>query len=334
MSISSREKLQNMMAGKQSDTLMVEWEAFTPVINDPINKFLRGHRREGHTTVDRFGTTFHWPMGQVSATPYITKDNKAIPDINKWRDYLKVPDLKAEIDNDWAPALELKAKIDAEGQQFSMALMATGLFEQLHFLMGFEDTLMNLIRRPNQIMEMCEILGEYRLNFAKLLVENLKPAVMLSHDDWGTKTQLFMRPEAFRKFIKPQYMKLYGYLKDNGVIVIHHSDSFAETLVPDMIEMGVDIWQGALPENNIPEIIKNYGREIIIMGGIDASIVDRADSTEEEIRRETNRACREYGPLGHYIPAMTYGLSNHYLFPHVQQYVSDEIKRYNAAFEK
>lgn len=323
-----------MMTGKPSDRLMVEWEAFAPVINDPVNKFLRGHRQEGRTTIDNFGTTFHWPMGQVSATPYITKDNKAIPDIIKWREYLKVPNLKAEIDHDWSAALDLKAEIDAEGQRFSMALMATGVFEQLHFLMGFEDTLMNLIRRPAQIMELCEIIGEYRLTFARLLVENLKPAVMLSHDDWGTKTRLFMRPEAFRQFIKPQYMKLYGYLKDNGVIIIHHSDSFAETLVPDMIDMGVDIWQGALPENNIPAILKNCGRDIIIMGGIDASIVDRADSTEEEIRRETRRACREYGPLGHFIPAMTYGLSNHYLFPHVQQYVGDEIRRYNAEVAK
>ena len=331
MSITSREKLTNMMTGKPETTLMVEWEAFELVINDPVNQFLRAHRKEGETSVDLFGTTFHWPMGQVSATPYITKDNKAIPDVAKWRETLKVPDLRAGIDNDWSAALELKAKIDAEGQRFSMAFMATGVFEQLHFLMGFEDTLMNLIRRPNQIMELCEIIGEYRLTFAKLLVENLKPAVILSHDDWGTKTQLFMRPEAFRKFIKPQYMKLYGYLKDNGVIVMHHSDSFAETLVPDMIDMGVDIWQGALPENDIPSILKNYGRDIIIMGGIDASIVDRVDSTEEEIRTEVRRACRDYGPLGHYIPAMTYGGPDSYLFPHAQKFVEDEIRRYNES---
>jgi len=334
MSMTPREKFNNLKAGKSDGTLLVEWEAFAPILCDPVMRFVRGNRKEGEITKDPFGTTFHWPMGQIAATPYITKENKVIKDITKWRDYLNVPDLKNSIDNDWSAALEARAKVEAEGRQFSMAMMGTGLFEQLHFLMGFEDTLMNLIRRPKEMMELCEVLGEYRFSYAKLLVENFKPEIVLSHDDWGTKAQLFMRPEAFRKFIKPLYLKMYGYFKDNGVMVMHHSDSYAETLVPDMIEMGVDIWQGALPENNIPKILKEYGKDIIIMGGIDASIVDRVDSTEEEIRAETRRACREYGPLGHYIPAMTYGLSNHYLYPHVQQYLADEIRRYNAEIEK
>lgn len=44
-----------------------------------------------------------------------------------------------------------------------------------------------------------------------------------------------------------------------------------------------------------------------LMGGIDASIVDRVDSTEEEIRKEVRRACEEYAPHGHFIPCITYG---------------------------
>ena len=327
MSMTPREKFAAARSGTAAP-LLNEWEAFAPVFNDPVNIYLRENRKEGQITKDRFGAEFIWPEGQISGMPHVTNDNKVIPEIKKWRETLKVPDLENNCTN-WGGALAAKAEVDIT-KQFSLSMMACGLFEQLHTLMGFEDTLMNLIRRPVEMMELCEAIGEYRLTFARLLVENLKPDCILSHDDWGTKTQLFMRPEAFRKFIKPQYMKLYGYLKDQGLIIIHHSDSFAETLVPDMIEMGVDIWQGALPENDIPAILNNYGKDIIIMGGIDASIVDRVDSTEEEIRRETRRACRQYGPLGHYIPAMTYGLSGHYLFPHVQQYVSDEIQRYNA----
>ena len=65
----------------------------------------------------------------------------------------------------------------------------------------------------------------------------------------------------FREFIKPAFMKIYGYYKSHGVQVIaHHSDSYAATLVPDMIDMGIDIWQGVMTSNNVPELIrKNCG---------------------------------------------------------------------------
>ena len=151
---------------------------------------------------------------------------------------------------------------------------------------------------------------------------------MLSHDDWGSKNQLFVSPETWREFIKPQYAKTYGYMKEKGVIIIHHGDSFMEPVVEDMVELGVDVWQGVLPQNDIPKLQKQLAGRMTLMGGIDASIVDRADSIEEEIRREVRRACEEYAPGGHFIPCITYGGPG-CLFPHVDPIIDDEIDRYN-----
>jgi len=324
-----KERLTKLLAGGTNAPLLNEWEAFAPVFTDPVNIYLKSHRTRGKITVDRFGAEYIWPEESSAGMPHVTKDNKVITDIAKWRDTLRVPDLKTNCSKGWEDIQAKKAAIEAEGQKASLGLMVTGLFEQLHALMGFEDTLMNFIRKPKEMLELCEVIGEYRLSFAKLLVKYLKPEVILSHDDWGTKQQLFMNPKTFRKFIKPQYMKLYGYLKDNGVIVMHHSDSYGESIVPDMVEMGVSIWQGALPQNNISGIIEQYGKSITIMGGIDASIVDRADSTEDEIRSEVRRACRDYGPRGSFIPCMTPGGPNSCLYPRIQPYITDEIDRYN-----
>ena len=132
---------------------------------------------------------------------------------------------------------------------------------------------------------------------------------MFSHDDWGSKNSLFMSPETWREFIKPQYIKTYRYMKDHGVIVIHHADSFLEPIVEDMVDLGIDVWQGVLPQNDIPALQKQLDGRMTLMGGIDARI-DRQDSTEEEIRKETRRACETYGPGGGFIPALTnlYGI--------------------------
>ena len=110
-------------------------------------------------------------------------------------------------------------------------------------------------------------------------------------------------------------------------MIVHHGDSFLEPIVEDMADIGIDVWQGVLPTNNIPEISKRLNGRMALMGGIDSGI-DRQDATEEEIRKETRRACDEYGGLGHFIPSITYGGPGT-LYPEVEPIIIDEIHRYN-----
>ena len=49
------------------------------------------------------------------------------------------------------------------------------------------------------------------------------------------------------------------YMKDKGVIIMHHADSFMEPIVEDMVELGIDIWQGVLPQNDIPQTAEAAG---------------------------------------------------------------------------
>lgn len=319
-----KENLLRTLRGDHPDALVNEYSPFVPVMNDPVMRFVRGNRVKGTSGKDVFGTTIVWPENQFAAMPHVTQENKVLPDITEWRRYVKVPDLRAAA-TDWSDALQAKAQIDRD-RYFVMGFMGTGMFEQLHFLMGFEDTLMNLLAEPEAMEELLDVICEYRLTYAKLLCENLKPDVILSHDDWGAKDRMFMSPQVWREYFKPRYQKLYGYMKSQGVMVIHHADSFLEPIVEDMAEIGVDIWQGVLPQNDIPGILKRLDGRMTLMGGIDAAIVDQQDVTEETIRAETRRACMTYGPLGHYIPCLTYGLSGS-IYPQVDAIIKDEIDK-------
>jgi uroporphyrinogen-III decarboxylase len=297
---------------------------------NPVAAYARGKRYRGMPPLkDRWGTTVVWPESQYAAMPHITSDDKVIPDITNWRDYAKVPDLQGNCSDSllWEPALEAASKIDRENKLL-MAFMPTGVFEQLHFLMGFEDTLANFLIEPEAMHELCDAIGEFRYNYMKLIVDHLKPDVMLSHDDWGSKYNLFMNPDSWREFIKPQYVKTYQYMHDKGVIVMHHADSFLEPIIEDMVDLKIDIWQGVLPQNDIPAIQKKLGGRMALMGGIDAAIVDQEDSTEEEIRREARRACTEYAAGGNFIPCITYGAPGNF-YPQSDLIITDEINRYN-----
>jgi corrinoid protein of di/trimethylamine methyltransferase len=176
--------------------------------------------------------------------------------------------------------------------------------------------------------ELIEYIFEYRLEYVRMIIEKLHPDVILSHDDWGTKDALFMKPEMWREFFKEPYRKFYGYIRSQDVIAIHHADSYLVPIIEDMVEIGIQAWQGVLPENNIPALQEQLQGRMVLMGGIGAAI-DRADASEEEIRAYVRNVLEENCRGGHYIPCITYGTPGT-VYAHVDPIIDDEIERYNS----
>ena len=206
--------------------------------------------------------------------------------------------------------------------------MGTGIFEQCHFLMGFENTLTALYEHPEEMHRLIDYITDYRLGYVKLLIDNLHPDVIFSHDDWGTKDALFMHPDMWREFFKEPYRRFYGYIRSRGCIAVHHADSYLAPIVDDMAEIGIQVWQGVLPENDIPALQRHLGGKLVLMGGIGAAI-DRADATPEEIRSYTEDTLCACAPGGHFIPSITYGLPGA-VYPHIDRYIDETIDAYNA----
>ncbi len=308
------------------DRLCNNFSAFRLLMGDPVFKYLRGNRVRGKISCDPWGTLTAFPEDAPGPVPIVTKENQIIKDMEHWREQLTVPDLKAHCLTGWEDIRQKKAEIDTN-QQLSLSFLGTGIFEQLHMLMTFEDTLCNFLMYPDEMHELVEVITEYRLTYMKLLVENLHPDAVLSHDDWGYKTGMFFSEEIWREFFKEPYRRLYSYLHENGVLVIHHADSYCEPIALDMAQIGVDVWQGVLPTNNIVKISKALDGRMALMGGVDSGI-DRADATETEIRVEMRRVLTEYGTLPHFIPGLTYG-SLGSIYPHVEPILIEVLAQYN-----
>ena len=304
-----------------------QYEALTMALWDPINGYLRGNRQRGCTSQDRWGTTIMWPADAPGAMPLITEENKVCPDITRWRDFVHAPDLEANCAQSWEECRAL-AREKAGEDRLIAGFMGTGIFEQCHFLMGFEDTLTNLYEHPQEMHELIDYITDYRIRYVKMLIDNLHPDLIFSHDDWGTKDALFMKPEMWREFFKEPYRRFYGYIRSRGVIALHHADSYLAPIVEDMVELGIQVWQGVLPENDIPALQRQLQGRMVLMGGIGAAI-DRPDATESEVRSYVSQALKAYCPGGHYIPCITYGLFGT-VYPHVDPLIDDEIDRYNS----
>ena len=176
--------------------------------------------------------------------------------------------------------------------------------------------------------ELIDYLTEFELQLAEEICTHLKPDGLFHHDDWGSQTSTFMSPAMFEEFYLPGYKKIYGYYKSHGVeLIVHHSDSYAATFVPYMIDMGVDIWQGVMTTNRIPELIEKYGGKISFMGGIDSAKVDYEGWSRNVIAREVKRACDENGKY-YFIPNASIGLPTS-TYDGVYNVITEEIDKYS-----
>lgn len=310
---------------------LIQYEALQMALGDPIGGYLHMGRRPGATITDLWGTVVDWPADAPGSMPIVTEENKVIKDITCWRDYVHAPDIVANCSNEdeWSAFRSHVRKL-AGDERLVAGFMATGIFEQCHFLMPFQEVLTSLYDHPDEMHELIDYITEYRIGYVKHLIDNLEPDVIFSHDDWGTKDALFMNPDTWREFFKEPYRRFYGYIRSRGVIAIHHADSYLAPIVEDMAEIGIQVWQGVLPENNIPALQNRLKGTMVLMGGIGAAI-DREDAGEEEVRSYVHDALHEYCPGGHYIPSITYGLSGT-VYKHVDPWIDDEIRKYNAGY--
>ena len=171
-------------------------------------------------------------------------------------------------------------------------------------------------------------LTEWELELAEGICSNLHPDALFHHDDWGGLDSTFMSPAMFDEFLLEPYKEIYGYYHSHGVeLVIHHSDSYAATLVPSMIEMGIDVWQGCMETNNLPELIRKYGGKISFMGGIENRAVDFEGWTDENCDAVVRRVCEECGNK-YFIPCIAQGGPGS-VYPGVYKSLCDSIDKLN-----
>ena len=312
----------------QPERQLCQYEALHMCLTDPINTYLRGNRKRGSVSKDRWGTTISFPEDAPGPIPVHTPELSVCTDVTRWKETIHVPDLSVCSEGWEECRTRSRAAADAEGKLLA-GFMGTGIFEQCHFLMGFEDTLTSLYEHPDEMHELIETITQYRLDYVRRLIDGLQPDVIFSHDDWGTKNALFMKPDMWREFFKEPYRRFYGYIRSRGVIAIHHADSYLVPIVDDMAEIGIQVWQGVLPENDIPALQAHLNGRLTLMGGFGAAI-DRKDAAPEEILTYARGVLRRDCPGGHFIPSITYGLAGT-VYPHVDTYLNQAVDEYNAA---
>ncbi len=273
-----------------------------------------------------WGVTNTFPKGVPGAFPVHTPDKIVVQDIEHWQDYVHAPslDFSQEL---WDQCKAMYDAVDGE-KSFKAVFVAPGLFEQTHHLCEMVRALEYYIEYEDEMHDLIKYLTEWELKLAEGICSKLHPDMLFHHDDWGGHDSTFMSVNMFNEFLLEPYKEIYGYYKSHGVeYIVHHSDSYAATLVPSMIEMGIDVYQGCMATNNIPELIKKYGDKISFMGGIENAFVDFEGWTDENCEAVVRRVCDECGDK-HFIPCIAQGGPGS-VYPGVYMSLANAIDKLN-----
>ena len=144
----------------QPERQLRQYEALHMCLNDPCNTYLRGNRKRGTTSRDRWGTTILFPADAPGPMPDTREGLAVCPDITRWRETVHAPDLESACAEGW-DACRLEARAACGSERLLAGFMGTGIFEQCHFLMGFEDTLTNLYAHPDEMHALIDYITEY-----------------------------------------------------------------------------------------------------------------------------------------------------------------------------
>ena len=124
---------------------------------------------------------------------------------------------------------------------------------------------------------------------------------LLFGDDWGSQSGLIMGPKLWREFIKPRVAKMYERVSSAGKYVAIHSCGDVRAVLPDLVEIGLNIFNPFQPETmDIFETKKRYYGKLSFYGGISVqTLLPRG--TSDDVRRETKRLLEVLGEGGGYI---------------------------------
>jgi uroporphyrinogen decarboxylase len=172
-------------------------------------------------------------------------------------------------------------------------------------LVGMEETLIRLHTEPALIEAVIAHLESFILGFERRLLDATCGLVDIFDfgDDFASQRGMLISPKQWRRFLKPTYAKIYGLAKSYGLKVWIHSCGTFRPVLPDMIDMGMDIWETVqvhLPGNDPQELKREFGDHLTFFGAINSQRT-LPYGTPDDVRAEVKERIRVLGKRGGYI---------------------------------
>jgi uroporphyrinogen decarboxylase len=239
----------------------------------------------------KFGTGHYTEMVGHPLADDLAIDSYKAPDPNRPELYTEAERVIKEFGDDY----------------WIVGVTVTTVFETAWALRGYEKTLMDFALNPDFVERVLDIPFTYHLAAAKKLVEMGVDMIWIG-DDVGAQDKMLISPDTWRRFFKPRMATFISTLKhiNPDVKIAYHSDGAIEPIIPDLIEIGLDVLNPIQPRSMDPERLKKeYGRQLCFWGSIDEQYT-LPFGTPAEVKEEVTARLKTLGEGGGLIIGPTH----------------------------
>lgn len=236
---------------------------------------------------------FHAPLAHAESLADIEKYNWPDPD-----DPVRYANLEAD-------AVALR---DATGAAIALGRMAPGTLELAAWTRGTENFFMDLAADPDFACALMERVNEVKMRYWERAISSVgdQVTVIIEADDMASQNSLMISPDIYRRLIKPLHKKLFDHihrLAPNAFIFFHSCGAIHE-LIPDFIEIGVDILNPVQTNSagmDPVRLKKEFGDCITFWGGgVDTQRI-LPYGTPREVRDDVRRHIDALAPGGGFV---------------------------------
>jgi uroporphyrinogen decarboxylase len=199
------------------------------------------------------------------------------------------------------------AFLNANPYRFRILNFGFSLFERAWMLRGMEDLMVDMLEAPKFVDELLDSILDYDLAILDDALQFDIDGVQFG-DDWGQQNGLLFGARHWRRFIKPRIAQLYSKTKKANKAVFIHSCGKVQELFPELIELGLDVFNPFQPEVMNPYAVKKqYGNQLTFYGGVSIQKL-LPYGTPQQIYAEVKRLMKEIGQNGGFIIAPSHDM--------------------------
>lgn len=259
---------------------------------------------DGNLVYDDFGQPWQRTQPYFSATDGLLREASELADIEE---QVQWPDVN---NPRWTHGVAERAQaIKGSGYYIiGRMVLSHGPYQMACDLRGMENFMVDMLDNPDFGQALLNRLTDTICGLTRNYLEaagGTIDMIELPGDDYAGNHNLVFSPQLFRRMIRPCLERIIGTIREQqpGIKIMLHSDGAIGKLVPDIIELGVDVLHPLEPVAGMnPAKIKHrFGDLISFLGGVDIS--HALPGSLKDVRNDINRCIRVLAPGGAYIIA-------------------------------
>ena len=203
---------------------------------------------------------------------------------------------------------ELALTYRAQGQAVMIKGVLAGVLEMAQRVRGMEALLMDMASDKALACALFDKMVELKLAFWEMALPLLADVVdvISEADDYGTQASQLISPRMFRELLKPRLKVLIGRIEQLApkARLFYHSCGNVRPLLPDFIELGVDILNPVHIRATGMEPValkRDFGKDIVFWGGgVDTQGV-LPNGTPQQVKDDVRRNVEALAPGGGFV---------------------------------